>query len=76
MRASLRIRCESLTTEFQPWRFDACGLNKVVERGMPSYGDDTVIPSEVWPDVVGFLNDLVGVSDQFRERDVFAFACC
>ena len=45
----------------EPWRFDACGLLMVEERGMPWYGDDTVIPSEAWPNVTGFLNDAVGV---------------
>ena len=47
--------------DMQPWMFDACGLMMVEERGMPWYGDDTVIPSEAWPNVTGFLNDVVGV---------------
>lgn len=56
-------RCESLASDMEPWRFDACGLLMVEERGMPWYGDDTVIPSEAWPNVTGFLNDVVGVSE-------------
>lgn len=46
----------------QPYMFDACGLMQVEERGMPYYGDDTVIPSETWPTVTDFLNDVTGVS--------------
>ena len=55
------FRCQSLAMDMQPWMFDACGLMMVEERGMPWYGDDTVIPSEAWPNVTGFLNDVVGV---------------
>jgi len=54
-------RCSSLGNDILPWKFDECGLMMVAERGMPWYGDDTVIPSEAWPNVTGFLNDIVGV---------------
>lgn len=59
--------CRSFAEDIAPSNFDSCGLIKVVERGMPSLGDDSVYPSNEWDGYESFINDECGAKPPFLE---------
>eukprot|EP00941_MAST-03F_sp_MAST-3F-sp1_P001897 g1897.t1 len=62
----LRI-CKSLADEITPEKFDQCGMMKVEERGMEALGDDSVMPSLQWANVLEFIKDETGAKPPFLE---------
>jgi hypothetical protein len=59
--------CKSFAESVNPTLFDACGMVKVAERGTPSLGDDSVLPSLEWDGYESFINDACGAKPPFLE---------
>ena len=59
--------CKSFAESVNPTLFDECGMIKVEERGMPSLGDDSVLPSDEWDGYESFINDDCGAKPPFLE---------